>query len=151
MTYHSWQFHELAMTLFLLSICCIGREFINAIDSIRFQVLEWLCFRWRFMEQPWHTVFHNSVRQLWLYFCYRFDASVVNSFMLSIPYGSCHSVFIDDFNFYSDSVFADDLWISSDIASLTIPSVSHDSISAIDLMRRSWIHWCCRFQTLVVN
>jgi len=50
---------------------------------------------------------------------------------------SWHSVFSDDFKFYSESVFADYLWISSDIAFLTIPCVGHDSIFAIDLMRRS--------------
>jgi len=49
-----WQFHELAMNLFLLSIWCLGR----AVDSTRhlslwfqlwFQGLQRLCFRWRFM------------------------------------------------------------------------------------------------------
>jgi hypothetical protein len=69
---------------------------------------------------------------------------------LSIPCGSCHSVFIDDFKVYNDSVFADDLWISSDIAFLTIPCVSHDSIFPIDLMRQSWIHWRYRFHAVVV-
>ena len=39
----------------------------------------------------------------------------MNSLTLLIPYGSCHSVFIDDFKFNRDSVFTDDLWISSDI------------------------------------
>jgi hypothetical protein len=43
------------------------------------------------------------------YFYYRFDASFVNSVTLSIPHGSCHSVFIDDFKVYSDSVLAADL------------------------------------------
>ena len=50
------------MTLFLLSIWCVGREFIDAVDS--------------------------NV--------------------------SCHSVFNNDYKVYSDSVFGDDLWISSD-------------------------------------
>ena len=63
---------------------------------------------------------------------------------------SFHSIFIDDFKVYSDSVFTDDLWISHDISFLTIPSVSHDSIFVIDLMRQSWIHWRCGFHTLVV-
>jgi hypothetical protein len=73
----------------------------------------------------------------------------VNSWTLSIPCGSCHSVFIDDFKVYCHSVFiedfkvysysilAGDLWIGRDIAFLTIPCVGHDSIFAIDLMRRS--------------
>jgi hypothetical protein len=102
------------------------------------------------MDQPWLSVFDNSMHQPWLYFFYRFDASIVISLTLSIPRGSCHSVFIDDFKVYNDSVFADDLWISSDIAFLTIPCVSHDSIFPIDLMRQSWIHWRYRFHAVVV-
>jgi hypothetical protein len=39
----------------------------------------------------------------------------------------------------------------SDITFLTIPCVNHDSIFAIDLMRRSWIHWRCRFHTSAVT
>jgi hypothetical protein len=72
-----------------------------------------------------------------LYFCYRFDAAVVNSLTLAMPDVGCHSVFIDNFKVYSDSVFADDLWISSDIVFLIIPCVILDSIFAIDLMRLS--------------
>ena len=148
------------MTLFLLSIWCVGCEFIDAVDSKRrlslsihwwFQGLQGLCLWWRFMDQQRHSVFDHSIRQLWLYFCYRFDVSVVNSLTLSIPYVICHSVFIDDFKVYSDSVFTDDLWISSDIPFLTIPCVSHDYIFAIDLMHLSWIHWRCRFHTSVVT
>jgi len=52
-------------------------------------------------------VSHDSI-------CYRFDASVVNSLTLWIPHVSCHSVFNNDYKVYSDSVFGDDLWISSD-------------------------------------
>jgi len=85
------------------------------------------------------------------FFFYRFDASVVNSFTLWIPHVSCHSVLNDDFLSYSDSVFADKLWISSDIAFLTIRYVNHYSIFAIDLMGRSWIHWHCRFHTVAVT
>ena len=209
------------MTLFLLSIWCVGREFIDIIDSIRrlslsihwrFHGLQWLCFRRRFMDHPWHSVFDNSMSMLWLHFCYRFDASFVNSLTLSIlyvhchsifinnfkfnmdsvfaddlwisshiaffynsmslpwlyffyrfdasfvnsltlsiPYVGCHSVFIDNFKVYSDSVFADNLWISRDITFLKIPCVSHNSIFAIDLMRHSWIHWRCRFHTSAVT
>jgi hypothetical protein len=88
------------------------------------------------------------MRQPWLYFWYWIHASVMNSFSLSIPYVSCHSVFVDDFKVYRDSVFANDLWISRDIVFLTITCVSHDSIFAIYLMCWSWIHWRCRFQGL---
>ena len=170
-----------------------------------------LSFCWLFMDQEWHSVFDNSMHQPWLYFCYRFDASIMNSFSLSIAHvswqlifsedlkvysdsvfadnlwisrditfstipcvnhdsifaiesyigrefiysinfvRSCHSIFIDDFKVYSESVFADDLWISCDIACLPIPCVSHGSIFAFDLRRRSWIHWRCWFHTPTVT
>jgi hypothetical protein len=75
----------------------------------------------------------------------------VNSVTLSITYIGCHSVFIDDFKVYSYCVFADALWITIDIAFFTIPCLSHNSIFAIVLMRRSSIHLRCRFQTSVVS
>jgi hypothetical protein len=103
------------------------------------------------MDQQWHNVFYSSMRQSWLYFCYWFDGSVKNSLMLSIPCGSCDSVFIDDFKVYSYSVFTSDLWISHDIAFLTIPCVSHYSIFAIKSMHLSWIQWRCRFHTASVT
>jgi len=140
------------MTLFFLSIWCVDREFIDVVDYIRllllsihwqFQGLQWLCFRRRFVDQLWHSVFDNSMRQPWIYFFYRFDALMMNSLTLSITYFGYHSVFIDYFKVYSDSVFATDLSISRDIAFFTIPCINHDSIFAIDLMRPSWIHWHC--------
>jgi len=63
--------------------------------------------------------------------------SVVNTKKLSIPYGSCHSVFNGDLTVYNDSIFTNDLWICTDIAFFIIPCVSHDSIFAINLMCRS--------------
>jgi hypothetical protein len=154
------QFHASAMTLFLLSIWCVSRQFSDAINSMlylslsihwRFQGLRLLCFGRRFMYQPWHSVFDNSMRRPWLYFCFPFDASVVNSLTLSIPCSTCRSVFIDDFKVYCYSVLAADLWISRDIAFLTIPCVRHDSIFDIDLMCWSWIHWRCRFHAVAVT
>jgi len=148
------------MTLFLLSIWCVGREFIDDVDSMLylslsihwpFQGLLLLCFCLRFMDQPWQSVFFISMRRPWLYFCYLPDASVVNSLSLSIPCCTCHSFFIDDFKVYGYSVFAVDLWISRDIAFLTIPCIGHHSIFSIDLMRRSWMHWRCRFHAVAVN
>ena len=91
------------------------------------------------------------MRRQWLYFCYRFHVRAVSYLTLSIPYVSYHSDFSDDFKVYSDSVFTYDLWSTSDIAFLTIPCVSHDSIFAIDFMRRSGIHRRCRFRTSVVT
>jgi len=145
--YFSWRMESTSMTIFLLSIWCFFHEFIYAIDSIRqlslsfqwwFQGVQWLCFWWRFMDQQWHSVFENSMLQPWLYFCDRLHASVVNSLTLLIPYGSCHSVFIEDFNVCSNSVLADDLWISDDIAFLKIPCFSHD-------------YFCDRFHASVGN
>jgi len=220
-TYRFWQFHMSALTLFLLSISCIGHDFIDAVDSIRrlslsiiddfkvysssvfasdlwinsdiafltipcvsldsvfcnrfdasvlnsltllipyvgfllvfiddFKVYIYSFFRRRFMDQPWHSVFDNSMSLPWLYFCNRFDVSVVNSLTLSITYVGYHLVFIDDFKVYSYSIFTGNLRISRDIAFLTIPYVSHDSIFAINLMHRSLIEWCCRFHTLAVT
>jgi hypothetical protein len=59
-----------------LSIWCVGREFIDAVDAMRklsLSIRWWfegqllLCFgRW-FMDQPWHSVFDNSMRRPWLY------------------------------------------------------------------------------------
>jgi len=54
-----------------------------------------------------------------------------------IPSVSLDSIFKDDFSFYSDSVFADDLWMSTGIGCLTIPCVKHESIFAIGFMQRS--------------
>jgi hypothetical protein len=112
-------------------------------QSLRFQGwylgLQWLSFRWRFMDQQWDRVCDNSMRQPWLYFCYLLDLSVMNSFTLSIPYVSCHSVFCDDYKVYNESVFTDDLWISSDIIFLTIP------------LRQPWLFFCYRFDASVVN
>jgi len=148
------------MTLVLLSIWYVGREFIDAVDSIsqqslsihwRFQGLQGLGFRWRFMDQQQHSVFDNFMCQPWLYFSYWFDASVITSVTLLIPYVNCHLVFSDDLRVYRHSVCADDLWISRDIVFLIIPSLNHDSIFAIDLMRRSWIQWRCWFHTAVVT
>jgi hypothetical protein len=78
------------------------------------------------------------MRWPWLYFCYRFDASVVNALTLSIPHVSCHSVFVHDFKVYNDSIFANDLWFSHDIAFLTIPCVGFDSIFFLSIPYMSW-------------
>jgi hypothetical protein len=93
----------------------------------------------------------KSMCRPWLYFCYPFHAWEGNYLTSSLPYGSCHSVSIDDFKVYRDSVFTDDLWISSDKAFLPIPCVNHDFIFANDLMCRSWIQWRCLFHTSAVT
>ena len=136
------------MTLFLLSNSCVGREFSYVVDCIHqlslsihwwFQGLQWLCFRWRFRDKPWHIIFYNSMCQPWLYFCFGFYASVMNSMTLLIPYASCRSVFFDDFKVYSDSVFTNDFGSVVTQFSLTIPCVNDDLVSSIDFMRPPWI------------
>jgi hypothetical protein len=113
------RFHASTMTLFSLMISSVNHELVFAVDSIRhpwlsfqrwFLVLRWLSFRWRFMDQHWYSVFDDSMHQTWIYFCYRFYVSLVNSLTLSSPYVSCHSYFSGDFKVYGDSVFADDFW-----------------------------------------
>jgi len=148
------------MLLFSIMISFVNRELVFAVDSIShpwfnfqrwFLVLEWLSFRWRFMYKHWHCVFDDSMRHTWIYFCYRFYESLVNSLMQSTPYVSCHSYFSGDLKVYSDSVFDDDLCISSGIVCLTIPCVTHESIFAIGFMRRSWVLWRCRLYPLAVT
>jgi hypothetical protein len=117
----------------------------------RFQGLLLLCFGRRFMEQLWDSVFYNFMWRPWLYFFYRFHASIVNSLTLSIPCGRCHSVFFYDFKVYYYSLMASDIWIIRDRVFFTFPCIGQDSIFAIDLMRRSWIHWRCRFHEVSVT
>ena len=85
------------------------------------------------------------MRQTWIYFCYRFHTSVVNSLTLSTPYVSCHSYFSGDFKVHSDSVLYDDFWLVLMQFSLTIPCVNNDSVFSIDFLRQSWISIRCRF------
>ena len=143
-----------------LTIPCVSHDSIFVIDLIRQSWIHWHCgFHMSTVTQFSMIITRCTVTlfsvmiygsavtqsfwqlhgQPWLYFCYQFDASVVNSLTLSIPYGSCHSVFIDDFKVCSDSVFTDDLWIS------------YDSIFTIGLMCQSWIHLHCRFHTSTVT
>jgi hypothetical protein len=138
----------------------VGREFIYAVNFVRqlslsfqwwFPSLESLSFSWRFLVSR-ETVFAvDSMRQRWLYFLYWFHASTVNQFSLSISCVIRHSIFNDDFSFYSDSIFADDFCISIDIVFLTIPCIAPNYILGIDVRRRSGIHWRCQFRTLVVT
>jgi hypothetical protein len=104
-----------------------------------------LKFWWWFWGLQWHSVFDESMRQPWIYFCYQFYASVLNSLTLSIPYVSFHLVLSDDFKVYSHSVFADDFRSVVTQCSLTIPRVHDDSFFSIDFMRQSWISFRCRF------
>ena len=135
-------------------ISFVNRELVFAVHSIRqpglyfqrwFLVLHWLSFRWRFMDQHWHSVFDDSMHQRWIYFCYRFYASLVNSLTLSTPYVSCQSYFWGDFNVYGDSVFVHDFWSVVTQFSLTIPGVNDDSMFSNDFIHQPWISIRCRF------
>jgi hypothetical protein len=148
------------MTLFSLMISFVNREFVFVVDSIRqpwlnfqrwFLVLQWLSFRWRFMDQHRHSVFDDSMRQTWIYFCYRFYASLLHSVTLSTPYVSCHSYFSGHFKVNGDSVFADDFWSVVTQFSLTIPCVHDDSVFSIDFIRQPWISIRCRFYPSAVT
>jgi hypothetical protein len=118
-------------------ILCFYRFHMSAVTKFSGMI------SWSRVTQLSLIIYGSAVTYRFLQFC----ESTMTPFLLSIPEVSWHSVFSDDFKFYSESVFADYLWISSDIAFLTIPCVGHDSIFAIDLMRRSWIHGRCRFNT----
>ena len=142
------------MTLFSLMISFVNRELVFAVDSIRhpwlnfqrwFLVLQWLSFRWRFMHKHSHCGFDDSLRQTWIYFCYRFYASLANSLTLSTPYVSCHSYFSGDFKVYGDSVFTDDFWSVVTQFSVTIPCVNHDSVISHDFIHQPWISIRCPF------
>jgi hypothetical protein len=142
------------MTLFSLLISSVNRELVFGVDSIHhpwlnfqrwFLVLQWLSFRWLFMHKHWHCVFDDSMRQTWIYFYYRFYASLMHSLTLSTPYVSCHSYFSGDFKVYTDSVFADDFWSVGTQFSLTIPCVNDDSVFSNDFTRQPWISIRCRF------
>ena len=148
------------MTLFSLMISFVNRELVFAVDSIRqpwlnfqrwFLVLQWLSFRWRFMDQHWHSVFDDSMRQTWIYFCYRFYAWLVNSLKLSTPHVSCYSYFNGDFKVNSHSLFADDFWSVGTQFSLTIPCVNDDSVFSIDFSRQPWISMRYRFHPSTVT
>jgi hypothetical protein len=97
------------------------------------------------MDQHWHSVFDDSKRQTWIYFCYRFYASLVKSLTLSTPYVSCQSYFSGDFKVYGDYVFDDDLWSVVMHFSLMIPCVNDDSVFSIDFIRKPWISIRCPF------
>jgi aryl carrier-like protein len=85
--YGGWRFHASNMTLFLLSVLCVAREFFDAVDSIRqlSLILQWrfkghqsLFFRWRFLVGGDAVFTDDSTRQRWLCFLYWFHSSTVN-------------------------------------------------------------------------
>jgi hypothetical protein len=150
------------MTLFSLMISFFNRELVFAVDSIRqpwlnfqrwFLVLQWLRFRGRFMDQHWHSVFEDSMPQTWIFFFYRFYASLVNSLTQSTPYISCHSYFSGDFKVTSHFF---SLMISSRLGrslhwrfhastmtlfSLMISFVNRELVFAIHSIRQPWINF----------
>jgi len=148
------------MTLFSLRISLVNRELVFAVDSTRqswlnfqrwFLILQWLSFRWRFMHKHWHWVFDDSMRQTWIYFCYRFYTSLVNSLTLPTPFVTCPSYFSGNFKVNTHSVFVDNLWSVVTRFSLTIPCVNDDSVFSNDFTRQPWISIRCRFYPSVVT
>jgi hypothetical protein len=154
------------MTLFLLSISCMGSELFDAAlpygnchsifinDFKVYRDSDFADDLWIRSDKAFLTILfvrHNSnfaiesMRRPWLFFCYRFHAGAVNYLTLLIPYVRYDSEFSDNFKVYSDSVFVDDLWITSDIAFLTIPCVNNDYVFSIDFMRQLWICFRCLF------
>jgi len=154
------------VTKFSLTIPCVNDDTVFSNDFIRqpwisircrfypspwlnfqrwFLVLQWLRFGWRFTDQHRQSVFDDSMRQTWIYFCYPFYASLVYSLTLSTPDVRCHSFFSGHFKVYGDSVFADDFWSLVTQFSLTIPCINDDSVFSIDFIRQPWISIRCRF------
>ena len=148
------------MTLFSLMISLVNRELVFAVDSTRqpwlnfqrwFLVLQWLSFCWRFMDQHWHSVFDDSMRQNESIFAIGFMRRSWILLTLSTPYVSCHSYFRCDFKVYGDSVFADDFWPVGTQFSLTIPCVNDDSVFSNDFTRQPWISIRCQFYQSAVT
>jgi hypothetical protein len=149
-----WRFHASTMTLFSLMNSFVNRELVFVVHSIcqpwlnfqrLFLVLQWLSFCWRFMDQHWHSVFDDSMSQTWIFFFYRFYASLVNSLTLSTPYVRGHSYFSGDFKVTSHFFFADYFWSVGTQFALTIPCVNDDSVFSNDFIRQPWISIRCPF------
>jgi len=147
------------MSLFLLSIWYVGREFIDAIDYIKrlslnihwwLKGLQWLYFRWHlwinsdlaFLTIPF--VAHYSIlafdltRRYWIHWCCLFNTAAVTEYSLMIS----RSIV---------TMFLPAIYGSAMTTFLTIPFVSHESIFAIDLMRRLWIYWRYRLHKMAVT
>jgi len=148
---------QISSDIAFLTILCISHNSILAIDLMCWSLIHLRCrFHMSGGTQFSKMISISTVNKfsltiygsaVTLHFS-QFHAVAMTLFLLSIQYVSWHLVFSDDFKFYSESVFANDLWISSDIAFLIIPCVNNDSIFAIEFMRRSWIHWRYWFHTL---
>jgi len=81
------------------------------------------------------------MRQIWIYFCYRFYASLVNSLKLSTPHVSCHSYFSGDFKVNSHSLFADDFWSVVTQFSLLISFVNRELVCVVDSIHQPWLNF----------
>jgi hypothetical protein len=124
------------MNLFLLSVSRVSREFFDAVDSIsqlplifqwRFQGLQWLCLRWRFlvsdeavftsdsMGQDDPVLSFDFIRQPWISMRCRFHPSTVTQFSKRISRST----------------------------------VTHSVVD--DSMRQTWIYFCYQFYALLVN
>jgi hypothetical protein len=146
---------------FSLTIPCVNDDSVFSTDFTR---QPWISMRCRFHPSTvtqfskmisrstvTHSVFDDSMRQTWIYFCYRFYASLVNSLKLSTPHVSCHSYLSGDFKVKSHSLFAGDFWSVVPQFSLTIPCVNDDSVFSTDFTRQPWISIRCRFYPSAVT
>ena len=80
----------------------------------------------------------DLMHRSWIHWRCRFHTAVVTQYSLTISR-------------YAVTLFLLTIYGSVVTTFLTISCVSHDSIFAIDLMRRSWIHFHCRFHTSAVT
>ena len=143
------QFHASMMTLFSFLISCVNRELVFVVDSISlprlnfqrwYPVLQWLSFRWRFLDQLLQSLYYNSIlntqsifaidrmRRSWC----RFHTSAV--IQISVIISRLQRL-----------CFCWRFMVRSDAVSLAIPYVKDVSLFSIDFMRESWIRVRFRF------
>jgi hypothetical protein len=137
------------MTLFSFLISCVNRELVFVVDSISlprlnfqrwYPVLQWLSFRWRFLDQLLQSLYYNSIlntqsifaidrmRRSWC----RFHTSAV--IQISVIISRLQRL-----------CFCWWFMVRSDAVSLAIPYVKDVSLFSIDFMRESWIRVRFRF------
>ena len=134
--YFCCQFDASVMNSLTLSITYVGCHSLFIDD---FKVYS-DCFRWRFMDHLSHSVFDNSICQPWVYFCYRFDVSIVKSFTLSITCVGCYSPFIDDW-------LRGLQWLC--FRCRFMDQQGHNVLD--NSMRQPWLYFCYRFDASVLN
>jgi hypothetical protein len=110
------------MTLFLLSIPYMSWHSVFSDDFKFYRV----SFRWRFMDQPWHSVFDNSMHPSWLY------VSIDSICQLSLSF---QGWFLGLQRLSFRSWFMDQYW--------------HNVFD--NSMRQPWLYFCYRFDVSVMK